>query len=104
LEEIKLEQARKDQTASFIGASQSQEDIEEIIRTCQENLHLYRELLEPVKMAVCQSDAIWAPKSIGVMGKMPWIHLYGDWLRILLDNIVGVAGHRHAMPTIDIER
>lgn len=102
-----LEQAKREH-AQLIGLSQSQSarkaaEIEERIRTCQENIGLYNELMEPVKMGVCMADDIWVPKSIGLLGKMPWINLYSDWIRILLDNIVGVAGHRNMKPTIDIE-
>ncbi|KAI7893814.1 AEX-3 domain-containing protein [Mucor mucedo] len=96
-EKMELEKAQKnDENMSRIG-------VEERIRTCQENIELYKELLEPVKMGVCKAEDIWVPKSIGLLGRMPWINLYGDWIRILLDNIVGVGGHRNAKPTIDIE-
>lgn len=80
------------------------QNIEERVRSCQENIDLYMELLEPVKMAVCVAKDIWVPKSIGLLGRMPWIDLYGDWLRIVLDNVVGVSGYRHNTPLIDIER
>jgi hypothetical protein len=109
LEQMQLEQAKKDHSQMTIGLS-SQDTlekltiIEERIRTCQENIGLYKELIEPVKMAVCQAENVWVPKSIGILGRMPWINLYGDWIKILLDNIVGVGGYRHAKPTIDIER
>ncbi|CAO3682152.1 unnamed protein product [Rhizopus stolonifer] len=79
------------------------QNIEERVRSCQENIDLYMELLEPVKMAVCAAKDIWVPKSIGLLGRMPWIDLYGDWLRIVLDNVVGVSGYRHNTPLIDIE-
>ncbi|KAI8047466.1 hypothetical protein BDF21DRAFT_441699 [Thamnidium elegans] len=78
-------------------------ELEERIKTCQENIELYKELLEPVKMGVCTAEEVWVPKSIGLLGRMPWINLYGDWIRILLDNIVGVGGHKNGKPTIDIE-
>ncbi|KAI9272513.1 AEX-3 domain-containing protein [Sporodiniella umbellata] len=77
--------------------------MEEKMKSCQENIDLYLELLEPVKMAVCSSNDIWVPKSIGLLGRMPWIDLYGDWLRIVLDNVVGVGGYRHDTPLIDIK-
>ncbi|CEG77253.1 hypothetical protein RMATCC62417_12039 [Rhizopus microsporus] len=83
-----------------LGGRQSLEDQ---VRSCQENMDLYKELLEPVKMAVCNAECIWVPKSIGLLGRMPWIDLYDDWLRIVLDNVVGVGGYRHDRPTIDIE-
>ncbi|KAI8377993.1 AEX-3 domain-containing protein [Radiomyces spectabilis] len=69
-------------------------DLEEQLRTCQENVTLYTELLEPVKMAVCTSDCIWVPKAIGLVSRMPWHDLFGDWLRIMLDSIVGVQGRK----------
>ena len=102
-----LEQAKKEH-AQLLGLSKAETlkkgaDIEERIRTCHENIDLYKELMEPVKMGVCTADDIWVPKSIGLLGKMPWINLYVDWIRILLDNIVGVGGHRKLKPTIDIE-
>lgn len=103
-----LEQAKRDHS-QLIGISKAESlkranELEERIRTCQENIGLYRELIEPVKMGICTADDIWVPKSIGLLGKMPWINLYGDWIRILLDNIVGVGGQRNMKPTIDIER
>lgn len=103
-----LEQAKRDHS-QLIGLSKAESlkranELEERIRTCQENIGLYRELIEPVKMGICTADDIWVPKSIGLLGKMPWINLYGDWIRILLDNIVGVGGQRNMKPTIDIER
>lgn len=106
---MRLEQAKKEYSDSFDGlsnilAQQHKTETDEIIRTCQENLALYRELLEPVKMGVCQADDIWVPKSIGLLGRMSWINLYGDWLRILLDSVVGVGGHRNEKPAIDIKR
>lgn len=94
-EQEKLAQAKKDYLS---GA------IEEQVKACQENIDLYRELLEPVKMGICDAQQIWVPKSIGLLGRMPWIDLYGDWLRIVLDNVVGVSGYRHDKPTIDIKR
>lgn len=109
LEKAALEQAKRDHAQLTVGLSRADTvhqatEIEERIRTYQENIGLYKELLEPVKMGVCTADDIWVPKSIGLLGRMPWMNLYGDWIRILLDNIVGVEGHRNAKPTIDIER
>lgn len=106
--EIEALEQKKREHAQLIGLSQAQSsrkaaELEEQIRTCQENIALYNELMEPVKMGVCTADDIWVPKSIGLLGKMPWINLYSDWIRILLDNIVGVGGHRKLKPTIDIE-
>lgn len=106
--EIEALEQKKREHAQLLGLSQAQStrkaaELEEHIRTCQENIGLYNELMEPVKMGVCTADDIWVPKSIGLLGKMPWINLYSDWIRILLDNIVGVAGHRKLKPTIDIE-
>lgn len=83
---------------------QQREELEELVRSAQENISLYRELLEPVKMGVCEARNIWVPKSIGLLGRMPWIDLYGDWLRILLDGSMGVRGHRHQGPSVNIER
>ncbi|KAI8645606.1 AEX-3 domain-containing protein [Parasitella parasitica] len=108
-EKDELEKAKKDQAQMTIGLSKRGKDghlleIEERIRTCQENIGLYKELLEPVKMGVCTADDVWVPKSIGLLAKMPWMDLFSDWIRILLDNIVGVGGHRNnPKPTIDIE-
>ncbi|KAG0978111.1 hypothetical protein G6F29_009558 [Rhizopus arrhizus] len=93
-EQEKLAEAKKDYLS---GA------IEEQVKACQENIDLYKELLEPVKMGICDAQQIWVPKSIGLLGRMPWIDLYGDWLRIVLDNVVGVSGYRHDKPTIDIK-
>jgi hypothetical protein len=103
-----LEQAKRE-LSQLIGLSKAESlkrgnALEEQIRTCHENIGLYKELIEPVKMGICTADDIWVPKSIGLLGKMPWINLYGDWIRILLDNIVGVGGYRKMKPTIDIER
>jgi hypothetical protein len=108
-EKMQLEQAKKDHAQSTIGLSnqdtlENLASIEERIRICQENIELYKELMEPVRMAICQADDVWVPKSIGILGRMPWINLYGDWIKILLDNIIGVGGYRNAKPTIDIER
>lgn len=109
LEKLQLEKAKKDQAQMTVGLSKQEKDrhlleIEERIRTCHENIGLYKELLEPVKMGVCTADDVWVPKSIGLLGKLPWMDLFSDWIRILLDNIVGVGGHRNnAKPTIDIE-
>lgn len=108
LEMMGLEQAKKDHAQSNIGLTKEDSlrqaaETEERIKTCQENIDLYKELLEPVKMGVCTADEVWVPKSIGLLGRMPWIDLYGDWIRILLDNIVGVGGHKNGKPTIDIE-
>ncbi|KAI9476079.1 MAG: AEX-3 domain-containing protein [Benjaminiella poitrasii] len=92
-QKIQLEQTK---LANFLSSDK--------IKTCQENIQLYKELLEPVKMAVCTADRVWVPKSIGLLGRMPWMNLYSDWLKILVDNIVGVGGHRkNIKPTIDIE-
>lgn len=108
-EKLQLEEAKKDQAQMTVGLSKQEKDrhlleIEERIRTCHENIGLYKELLEPVKMGVCTADDVWVPKSIGLLGKLPWMDLFSDWIRILLDNIVGVGGHRNnAKPTIDIE-
>jgi hypothetical protein len=109
LEKLALEQAKNDHAQMTVGLTRAETlrqtaEIEERIRTCQENIGLYKELLDPVKMGICTADEVWVPKSIGLLGRMPWINLYGDWIRILLDNIVGVGGHRNAKPTIDIER
>ncbi|KAI8990046.1 hypothetical protein BDB01DRAFT_717940 [Pilobolus umbonatus] len=76
--------------------------IEDSIKTCQENIDLYKELLEPVKMAVCDAKDIWVPKCIGLLGKMPWMNLYGDWIKILVDKVVGVGGHKHLEANLDI--
>lgn len=100
-ERQQLDQAR---TQLMSQTDRRSSELDEIIRTCQENINLYRELLEPVKMGICTADEIWVPKAIGLLGKMPWMNLYSDWLKILLDNIVGVGGQRNAKPTIDIER
>lgn len=108
LEISQLEQAKRDHAQSNIGLSKADSarqasELEERIKTCQENIELYKELLEPVKMGVCTAEEVWVPKSIGLLGRMPWIDLYSDWIRILLDNIVGVGGHKNGKPTIDIE-
>ncbi|KAG2215168.1 hypothetical protein INT46_001444, partial [Mucor plumbeus] len=109
LEKLQLEKAKKDQAQMTLGLSKQEKDrhlleVEERIRTCHENIGLYKELLEPVKMGVCTADDVWVPKSIGLLGKLPWMDLFSDWIRILLDNIVGVGGYRNnAKPTIDIE-
>ncbi|KAL9544184.1 hypothetical protein MBANPS3_007762 [Mucor bainieri] len=109
MEKAQLERARKEQAQTTVGLSKRDRDsrlaeTEERIRTCHENIGLYKELLEPVKMGVCTADDVWVPKSIGLLGKLPWMDLFSDWIRILLDNIVGVGGHRNnPKPTIDIE-
>ncbi|CAO0799383.1 unnamed protein product [Mucor circinelloides] len=109
VEKTQLEKAKRDQAQMTVGLSKQEKDghlaeIEERIRTCHENMGLYKELLEPVKMGVCTADDVWVPKSIGLLSKLPWMDLFSDWIRILLDNIVGVGGHRNnARPTIDIE-
>lgn len=109
VEKAQLEKAKRDQAQMTVGLSKQEKDghlaeIEERIRTCHENMSLYKELLEPVKMGVCTADDVWVPKSIGLLSKLPWMDLFSDWIRILLDNIVGVGGHRNnAKPTIDIE-
>ncbi|KAI9318757.1 AEX-3 domain-containing protein [Dichotomocladium elegans] len=79
------------------------EMLEELLQSAQENVALYSELLDPVKMATCNAKYIWVPKSIGLLGAMPWNDLYGDWLRILTDAVVGVRGHRNKGPPIKIE-
>lgn len=109
MEKAQLDKAKNDQAQMTVGLSKQQKDshlaeMEERIRTCHENIGLYKELLEPVKMGVCTADNVWVPKSIGLLGRLPWMDLFSDWIRILLDNIVGVGGHRNnAKPTIDIE-
>lgn len=108
-EKLELEQAKSDHAQTTVGLSNQDTlnklaSIEEKIRVCQESIGLYKELMESVKMAVCQADDVWVPKSLGILGRMPWINLYSDWIKILLDNIVGVGGHRNAKAIIDIER
>ncbi|ORZ15755.1 AEX-3 domain-domain-containing protein [Absidia repens] len=77
-------------------------ELEEQIRMSRESLALYNELLEPVKLAVCTSKQIWVPKSVGVLGRMPWLDLYGDWIKILLDSVVGVRGKKNKDFSVDI--
>ncbi|OAD78383.1 hypothetical protein PHYBLDRAFT_140478 [Phycomyces blakesleeanus NRRL 1555(-)] len=80
------------------------EILEEKVRTSQENLALYSELLVPVRMGICEAKHIWVPKCVGVLGGMPWMDLLGDWIRILVDAVVGVRGHKHENSAINIER
>ncbi|KAI8139770.1 AEX-3 domain-containing protein [Fennellomyces sp. T-0311] len=82
---------------------QQREQLEELVRGAQENVTLYTELLEPVKMGVCTAQNIWVPKSVGLLGCMPWNDLYGDWLRVLVDAVVGVRGHRHKGVLLNVE-
>ncbi|KAI9019384.1 AEX-3 domain-containing protein [Phycomyces nitens] len=79
------------------------EILEEKVRTSQENLALYSELLVPVRMGICEAKQIWVPKCVGVLGGMPWMDLLGDWIRILVDAVVGVRGHKHENSAINIE-
>ena len=74
---------------------QQRELLEELVRSAQENVTLYTELLEPVKMGICTAENIWVPKSVGLLGCMAWNDLYGDWLRVLVDAVVGVRGNKH---------
>ncbi|KAI9495919.1 AEX-3 domain-containing protein [Zychaea mexicana] len=82
---------------------QQREQLEELVRSAQENVTLYTELLEPVKMGVCTAQNVWVPKSVGLLGCMPWNDLYGDWLRVLVDAVVGVRGHRHKGVLLNVE-
>jgi hypothetical protein len=79
-------------------------ELEELVRTSRENLILYEGLLEPVKLSVCSARQIWVPKSVGVLGRMPWLELYGDWIKILLDSVVGVGGKKNKPFSIDVKR
>lgn len=83
---------------------EQRQELEELVRSAQENLTLYTELLEPVKMGVCEARHIWVPKSVGLVGCMPWHDVYGDWLRILVDAVVGVRGHKNEGPVLKVER
>ncbi|KAI9247713.1 AEX-3 domain-containing protein [Phascolomyces articulosus] len=99
-EEAKLKQhgaqlASLTTLSTTLEIQQQREQLEELVRSAQENVTLYTELLEPVKMGVCTAQHIWVPKSVGLLGCMPWHDLYGDWLRVLVDAVVGVRGHRH---------
>ncbi|CAO3592405.1 unnamed protein product [Absidia cylindrospora] len=78
-------------------------ELEELIRTSRESLILYEGLLEPVKLAVCTSSRIWVPKSVGFLGGMPWLELYSDWIKILLDSVVGVGGKKNNSFSIDVK-
>ncbi|ORZ20288.1 AEX-3 domain-domain-containing protein [Absidia repens] len=78
-------------------------ELEELIRTSRESLILYEGLLEPVKLSVCTSSQIWVPKSVGVLGGMPWLELYSDWIKILLDSVVGVGGKKNKSFSIDVK-
>ncbi|KAI7866235.1 hypothetical protein BDF14DRAFT_1728679 [Spinellus fusiger] len=79
------------------------EFFEEQVRTSQENISLYSELLIPVKMGVYDASCVWVPKSIGVLSGMPWPDLLGDWLRILVEAVVGVRGQKKERNSINIE-
>ncbi|KAI8370884.1 AEX-3 domain-containing protein [Choanephora cucurbitarum] len=103
LEKVKTELAQLNVGISAESRRQQAMELEEQIRAHHESLDLYYELVEPVKMAILSSKDIWVPKAIGLLGRMAWIDLYGDWLKILLDNIVGVGGFRNDKPTINIE-
>ncbi|KAI8335808.1 AEX-3 domain-containing protein [Chlamydoabsidia padenii] len=94
--------------ASWTGKSTTAEilerrnELEEQIRMSWESLALYTELLEPVKLSTCTAKQIWVPKSVGVLGRMPWLELYGDWIKILLDSVVGVRGKKNKDFSIDV--
>ncbi|KAI8066903.1 AEX-3 domain-containing protein [Gongronella butleri] len=75
---------------------------EDVLRTCKENLALYRELLEPVKRSVCDADHLWIPRAVGLLGRMPWLEFYGDWIKILLDSVVGVRGKKNTPLSLDV--
>ncbi|KAI8085078.1 AEX-3 domain-containing protein [Halteromyces radiatus] len=77
-------------------------ELEEQVRMSRESLTLYTELFEPVKLAICTAKQIWVPKSVGVLGRMPWLEFYSDWIKILLDSVVGVRGRKNKDVSIDV--
>lgn len=109
-EQTKLEQhsAQLASLATFRTTQeiqQQRENLEELVRSARENIALYTELLEPVQMGVCDAAThIWVPKAIGLLGQMPWLELYGDWLRVLLDAVVGVQGRKNEGSSIHVAK
>ncbi|CAO3621225.1 unnamed protein product [Cunninghamella blakesleeana] len=78
-------------------------ELEEQIRHSFETLNLYKELLEPIKLAICKPQNIWVPKSIGLLGRLPWLDFYSDWTKILLDSVVGVRGKKNNELSVDVK-
>ncbi|KAF7726210.1 hypothetical protein EC973_009008 [Apophysomyces ossiformis] len=103
LEEYRTELASLMTVSTTASVQAKREELEELIRTSHENMELYKELVEPVKMAICDAEQIWVPKSVGILGRLPWHDLYGDWLRIMLDSVVGVRGRKKHGSTLNIE-
>ncbi|KAI8576404.1 hypothetical protein K450DRAFT_257121 [Umbelopsis ramanniana AG] len=81
------------QTTSWI--QEERDEVEELLRVTQEKILLYRELLEPVKLANFKPEECWIPKSVGVITQLPWFELMSDWIRIVVDAIIGVKGKRN---------
>ncbi|ORX54396.1 DENN-domain-containing protein [Hesseltinella vesiculosa] len=95
-------ETHKLRTLEALSASSATMENDEAIRTCKENLALYKELIEPVKRAVCDADHLWLPRCVGLLGRMPWINFYSDWLKILLDSVVGVRGKKNMQLSLDV--
>ncbi|KAG0183459.1 hypothetical protein DFQ29_004403 [Apophysomyces sp. BC1021] len=103
MEEYKTELTSLMTVSTTTAVQEKREELEELIRTSHENMELYKELVHPVKMGMCDARQIWVPKCIGILGRLPWLDLYGDWLRIMLDSVVGVRGRKKHGSALNIE-
>ncbi|KAM3584062.1 hypothetical protein VKS41_004029 [Umbelopsis sp. WA50703] len=81
------------QTTSWI--QEERDEVEELLRLTQEKIQLYTELLNPVKLATFNAENCWVPKSVGVISQLPWFELLSDWIRIVIDAVIGVKGKRN---------
>lgn len=98
LEQLKEQRQKQIQLAHLQTTSWIQEErdeVEEMLRVTQEKIVLYRELLEPVKLANFKPDECWIPKSVGTITQFPWFELMSDWIRIVVDAVIGVKGKRN---------
>ncbi|KAI9304028.1 AEX-3 domain-containing protein [Cunninghamella echinulata] len=108
-EKLHIEQCNAELASLLSSSSTSsndterQQELEERIRLSSETLILYKELLEPIKLAICKPQRIWMPKSIGLLGRLPWLDFYSDWTKILLDAVVGVRGKKNNDLSIDVK-
>lgn len=109
-EKLHIEQCNTELASLLSSSSTSsndterQQELEERIRLSSETLILYKELLEPIKLAICKPQHIWMPKSIGLLGRLPWLDFYSDWTKILLDAVVGVRGKKNNDLSIDVKK
>lgn len=95
LKEHRLKQAQLAHLQTTTWIQEERDEVEEMLRLTQEKVVLYTELLEPVKLATFNPEECWVPKSVGVISQLPWIELLSDWIRIVVDAVIGVKGKRN---------